>query len=89
MKISKTGIKLTLAVTALFIISTVVLAVALVFNLKSGQGADDNGSKELPPPNPGTGLLEDFEFRLPKSVLGIYAKAAVATDTRPCAHVGT
>ena len=57
MKISKTGIKLTLAVTALFIISTVVLAVALVFNIKCGQGADDNGSKELPPPHSGTGLL--------------------------------
>ena len=87
MKISKTGIKLTLAVTALFIISTVVLAVALIFSLKSGQGVDNDGSKELSPPS-GIGHPADFEFRLPKSVLGIYAKAAVATDTRPCAHVG-
>ena len=39
---------------------------------------------ELPrPPS-----LEDFEFSLPKSTLGIYSKAAVATDTRPCGGIG-
>ena len=32
---------------------------------------------------------EDFEFRLPQSHLGAYSKAAVSTDTRPCAKVGT
>ena len=32
---------------------------------------------------------EDFEFRLPHSHMGAYSKAAVSTDTRPCAKVGT
>lgn len=32
---------------------------------------------------------EDIEFQLPTSTLGVYSKAAVATDTRPCAQVGT
>ena len=33
--------------------------------------------------------VEDFEFQLPVSTLGAYSKAAVATDTRPCAKIGT
>ena len=32
---------------------------------------------------------EDFEFRLPASTMGAYSTAAVSTDTRPCAKVGT
>jgi hypothetical protein len=32
---------------------------------------------------------EDYEFKLPLSRLGIYTQAAVSTDTRPCAKIGT
>ena len=86
MSLSKTGIKLSLLVTALFVISTIALAVALVFTLKSGFAFEDIEIEDIPPPS---ALEEDLEFRLPKSKLGIYPKGAVATDTRPCAHVGT
>ena len=86
MTLSKTGIKLSLLITALFVISTIALAVALVFTLKSSYAFEDIEIEDIPPP---LALEEDFEFRLPKSKLGIYPKAAVATDTRPCAHVGT
>ena len=54
-------------------------------------------SKHNISPNDDTELIKikaaDYEFLqlLPKSNLGIYPKGgvAVATDTRPCAHVGT
>ena len=87
MTLSNTGIKLSLLITALFVISTIALAVALVFTLRSGY-TQEVKTDHLPPPS-ATLNPEDFEFRLPKSKLGIYTKAAVATDTRPCAHVGT
>ena len=87
-KMSKIGAKLSILITALFVISTIALAIALVFTLRSGYTQEVKTDQPLPPPS--TSLnLEDFEFRLPKSKLGIYTKAAVATDTRPCASVGT
>ena len=79
-------IKLSILITALFVISTIALAIALVFTLRSGYTQEVKTDQPLPPPSLN---LEDFEFRLPKSKLGIYTKAAVATDTRPCARVGT
>ena len=85
-KMSNFGIKLSLLITVLFVISTIALAVALVFTLRSGY-AQDVKIDQLPPPS--TPNLEDFEFRLPKSKMGIYTKAAVATDASPCALVGT
>ena len=40
MTLSNTGTKLSILITALFVISTIALAVALVFTLRSGYSQD-------------------------------------------------
>ena len=50
-KMSKIGAKLSLLITALFVISTIALAIALVFTLRSGYTQEVKTDQPLPPPS--------------------------------------
>jgi gamma-glutamyltranspeptidase/glutathione hydrolase/leukotriene-C4 hydrolase len=74
------------------VVSSIALAVTLVFALE-GNFDNHEDFSIYDTPLVGPTIAEKYEFleKLPKSKLGIYPKggAAVATDTRPCAHMGT